>query len=205
MKMYLPPAHSKSSRRSLLKRGIFGGALLSLGGLGVLGARGSFGVPTPPQSLLVLSPREYAVIVALAERFIPARQGFHTPAQLGTAVACDRVISLLDPTAQVELKQLLMLFENAVTNLVFGGRPTPFTAMTAPEQERVLHDWAHSMLALRRSGYNALRSLVMATHYGNPKTWASAGYAGPPAGHFDPNASVWRGGDTPRSDSEKLP
>lgn len=197
MKMYLPPPGKKGSRRSFLKRGLFGGLALALGGGGWLAFRRSAEV-RPPEGLEVLDAREYAVIAALMHRFVPHRQGFPTPEDLGTAKAVDHILSMVDDSARLEMKQLLMLFENALPNFLFGARTKPFTQLSVDEQDTVLQEWATSRLTLRRSGFLALRSLIMAAYYGNPATWSAVKYPGPPPGIFEPSAPVWKGNGVPR-------
>ncbi len=51
MKMYLPPRGAKQSRRGFLKKGLFGGALLALGGGGYLATRSSAQLPLPAEGL----------------------------------------------------------------------------------------------------------------------------------------------------------
>ncbi len=198
MKMYLPPRGSKPSRRGFLQKGLIGGAILALGGGSFLATRPTVEVPLPPEGLLVLNARELAVIHALAARFIPQRGGFPSVDEIRVAYNCDRILSQVDETAVHELKQLLMLFENALPNFLFGRRTKPFTAMTGEEQETVLGEWMNSTLTLRRTGFLALRGLIVAAYYGSSKTWDAVRYPGPPAGIYDPNAVVWKGGDTPR-------
>lgn len=198
MKMYLPPRGQKQSRRGFLKKGLFGGALLALGGGGFLATRPSVELPLPTEGLLVLSASEYAVINALSARFIPVRSGFPTVEEIRVAFNCDRILTQVDDTAVREVKQLLMLFENALANFLFGRRTKPFTALSVPEQETVLAEWKNSKVTIRRTGFLALRSMIVAAYYGSSKTWEAVGYPGPPAGLHDPNAVVWKGGDVPR-------
>jgi Gluconate 2-dehydrogenase subunit 3 len=193
--IYIPPRGE--SRRGLLSKGLFGGALLLLGGGGALFARGGKSVALPPEGLLVLDARQYATIAAIADRLLPAAPDFPSAEALRIAFKFDRVISTHEPSAQGELKQLLGLFENALPNFLFGQRLTPFSMMDAAAQDAVLHEWQTSSLALRRTGYNALRGLLLATYYGSKETWASVGYPGPPPVN-DPNAPVWKGGGAPR-------
>jgi hypothetical protein len=197
MKMYLPPKGAPDSRRGFLKKGLFGGLLLALGGGGWLATRRSAQV-SMPSGLRVLNAAEYAVMWAIVQRFVPVREGFPTADSLNTAVACDGVMALMEEVTQGELKQLLMLFENALPNFLFGGRADPFTQLMPAEQEQVLSEWRDSRLTIRRTGYLALRGIVMAAYYGNKATWAAGGYAGPLPGIHDPNAPVWKGGAEPR-------
>jgi hypothetical protein len=105
----------------------------------------------------------------------------------------DTILSMEDETARVEVKRLLLLFENALPNFLFGARTQPFTQLAVEEQERVLLEWRGSRVTLRRTGYLALRTLVNAAYYGNSAVWPALKYPGPPLGMFDPNAPVWKG------------
>ena len=73
----------------------------------------------------------------------------------------------------MELRQLLELFENALASFLFGGRTRPFTAPRRPtSRTQVLHEWLTAALALRRTGYAALRTLVIAGYYAVPERLA---------------------------------
>lgn len=188
----------KPSRRGVLKKGLLGGALLALGGGGFLAFRRSAEEEAPKEGLTVLSPREYAVFAALARRLVPARAGWPTTDELRVALLADRILAAADVTAQQELKGLLGLFENALSGFLFGRRTRPFTQLEASEQDAVLDEWRNSGLTLRRSGYLALRMVVLAAYYASPRTWAAVGYDGPPKGVHDPAAPVWKGRGEPR-------
>src|SRR5262250_1892054 len=54
------------SRRSLVKRGLLGGALLAAGGAGFLALRGGNTVALPADGLLVFTPAQFAVLDAIA-------------------------------------------------------------------------------------------------------------------------------------------
>ncbi len=192
MKMYLPPPRARKSRRSFLKKGLFGGLLLTLGGSSWLFTRRS-APALVPEGIQVLNAAEYAVMWSVVQCFAPAREGFPSPDSLQAASACDGILAQLEPVTQLEVKRLLMLFENALPNFIFGGRTQPFSQMAPSEQHTVLSEWRHSRLAIRRTGYLALRGLAMASYYGNPLTWASLGYPGPPSALCDPSAPVWKG------------
>jgi hypothetical protein len=189
------------TRRSLLKRGLFGTALLAVGGGTGLALRKSRLIDAPPEGLMVLGEREYSVLDAISRRLITPQPGFPGVDELRVAFTCDRVLALTDETSQVEFRQLLELFESALAGFLFGARLTPFTQLGPDEQDRVLREWMTSALAVRRTGYLAIRSLVLSAYYGNPKTWAAVGYSGPPKAFNDPNAPVWKGGGAPRPPS----
>lgn len=196
MKMYLPPK-GEPPRRGFLKKGLFGGLLLALGGGGWLFTRKGNPVPVP-EGIQNLSPSEYAVMWALVQRFVPTREGFPSADSMQTGLACDRVIGLMEEVTRGEIKQLLMLFENALPNFLFGGRTVPFTQLDPSEQDRVIEEWRDSSLTLRRTGFSALRGIVMAAYYAQKAVWPALGYPGPLPGIHDPNAPVWKGGDEAR-------
>jgi hypothetical protein len=181
------------TRRSFLKKGLVGGALLTLGGALGLFFRRSKHVPLPPGGLLVLQQREYWALDAIARRIIAPVPGYPTVDEVGVAERCDRILSRVDVTAQMELRQLLQLFENALPNFLLGGRPTPFSQLEPLEQDAVLNEWRTSSITLRRTGWVAIRSLVCAAYYVSPKAWPAMGYPGPPIAFHDANAPVWKG------------
>jgi hypothetical protein len=186
------------TRRSFIKRGLVGSALLALGGGSGLLLRSSKLVDPPAEGLKVLGKKEYAVLDAVSRRILPARPGFPTVDETRIAFTCDRVLAMTDETSQVEMRQLLELFENALAGFIFGGRITPFTKLDGEAQDKVLHEWATSSIAIRRTGFLAIRALVTSAYYGNPLTWSAVGYGGPPKAFHDANAPVWKGGGEPR-------
>lgn len=198
MKMYLPPPGAKPARRSVLKRGLIGGALLALGGGGFLFTRKSVEVDPPADGLQSLTAREFAIVSALSYRVIPHREGFPAVDAVQVARGCDRILTLVDETALTETKQLLMLLENALPNFLFGRRARTFSTMSTDDQDAVLTEWQTSRITLRRTGYTALRGLVMAAYFSSPTTWPAIGYPGPLPGIHDPNAPVWKGGGVER-------
>jgi hypothetical protein len=197
-RMYLPPPGP--SRRSFLKRGLFGGALLALGGGAYLAFQPSRRASLPPEGLLVLDADEYAVVAALADRLVPPRAHFPTPDLLRVPFQVDRILVRVDDGAQKELKQLLKLFESGLAGLLFDGRWRPFTQLSEAEQDNVMRAWQGSRLKLRRTGFQALRTLVLAAYYGNPGAWPAVGYPGPPEGFSQPGLPLWKGhGPRPES------
>jgi hypothetical protein len=99
---------------------------------------------------------------------------------VNVAEKADAFLAPLDEASAKDLKQLLMLFDNALFSVVMGGPPRPFTQMSPEEQDRHLRSWATSRLAIRRTGFQALKRLAAAIYFGSPETYASVGYPGPP-------------------------
>jgi len=187
-----------TTRRSVLKKGLLGGALLALGGAGLLATRGTRRVPLPKEPLTVLSADEFAVVHAIAERVLAPRPGAPTVDQLNVGYTVDVILSRAGEDVRKELKQLLGLFENGLAGFLFGGRTKPFTQLAPEAQDDVLREWRDSRLELRRTGYQALRTLVGAAYYSSKDSYAAVGYPGPPEGFHQPDAPEWRGGGQPR-------
>lgn len=163
-------------RRTFLKRGLLGGALLAAGGatgLAVWPARKSH-EPTSP--LKVLDSTEFAVLAAISARVV-------TPANADPALiahSIDHSLSRAAPEVASDLKKVLRLFENGLVGLLLDGRATPFTRLSGPEQDRALFAWRDSALVLRRGAYHAIRKLCLSSWYRRPESWPAIGYAGSP-------------------------
>jgi hypothetical protein len=194
------PTSIPFGRRGFLKKGIFGGLILAVCGGGFLALRRSRLVPLPRQRLAVLDPAEYAVLMAIAARLIPGGEGFPSVEEVGVGLNADGILARTDPAAAREVKQLLKLFENALAGFVFGGRMGPFTHLAGADQDEVLRGWQSSRLAIRRTGFAALRTLAIASYFGSPLSWPAVHYSGPPPGFHQPEAPVWRGGGAKRPD-----
>jgi hypothetical protein len=163
------------NRRTFLRRGLLGGTILALGGVG-LSAWPSLLERRPRQPLKVLDEKRFAVLAAVASRTVRAPGAD----PIAIAHAVDDTLSRAVPEVQNDFRQLLALFENALAGLVFDGRPKPFTRLSPEAQDAVLTNWRDSRLTVRRAGYQALRKLTSAAHHAQPSTWASVGYPGPP-------------------------
>jgi hypothetical protein len=172
-----------ASRRGLLKKGLLGGALLLVGGALPIGLRGSRLGPAPKAPLALLSPEEHAVFAAVAARVVPgdgAPPAWPSAETLDCAGKADALLARVHPAMGKEFKQLLRLFENGLTGLLSTGRPTPFTRLSAAEQDARLEAWRRSRIALFRTGYQAMARLAHATYYSSPEVYPLLGYPGPP-------------------------
>jgi hypothetical protein len=169
-------AEGAVGRRSLLKKGLLGGLLLLLGGgtgLAYFPSRDGF---TAPQQLLSLTQARFQVLAAVAARVVPS--GADAAA---VALEVDRILSYAVTETRQDIEKLLGLFENALPGLLLDGRAMPFTRLSEAGQDDVLESWRTSRLALRRSGYQALRKLCMVAYWTQPASWAAVGYD-PPSG-----------------------
>jgi hypothetical protein len=153
--------------------------LLALGGVG-LALRPGADIALPGMVLQVLTPRQYIILAAVADRLCPGGPGRPSASDVGVASKVDALMALLHEGDAAELCQGLMLIENALVGLLLDGRPTPFTLLGPTEQDAVLHTFRTSRIPIRRTIYKALRGLVAASYWGDPLLYASSGYPGPP-------------------------
>lgn len=166
------------TRRSVLGFGLGGMALLGVGGLGLALTPG--GPQRPTQPLKWMTEREYAFLAAAAEAIAPGAGSMPSPNQVDVASRVDALLARCHPGLSGELRQLFALFENGLGNFAFGLRPRAFSAMSLEERTAVLSEWESSSLSLRRTGFKALKGLVVSCYFSHPSTWAGVGYPGPP-------------------------
>jgi hypothetical protein len=166
-----------------LKTGLIGVALVSLGSAALL--------LQPPRSERVPGQRsifdakEAAILAALARRLCPAAgPGSPGADAIGVVALFERAIGAAEAEAIKGLKVGLTIFDSAFTGALFGERVRPFSQLDAEAQDAVIHNWQTSKVAFRRMLMRGLASLTMAVYWGDPRTWPSSGYAGPP----DPRA-----------------
>ncbi len=165
-----------ASRRSFLKKGLFGGLVLALGG-GGLAFYPSAHLASPTAPLLVLSPASFQVLVAVAGRMVVAKGS--DPVVIAHAV--DQALTRVTPEAQADMNKLLGLLENALPGLLLDLRGQPFTRLSPEARDRVLTTWSTSRFELRRTGYQALRKLCLASYYADESSFAGIDYH-PPTG-----------------------
>jgi hypothetical protein len=164
------------NRRTFIRRGLFGGLLLAVGGSIGLYAWPSDERVRARKPLRALAPRQFAVLAAVAARTVVA-PGAHA---VTIAERVDAQMALEPVEVRADFGKLLLLFENGLAGLVLDGRARPFTRLPPAAQDDALADWRDSRLAVRRSGYAVLRKLTEAAHYAAPEAWADTGYPGPP-------------------------
>jgi hypothetical protein len=135
---------------------------------------------TPGRGLKLLNAAEYSIFAAVAARLCPVGPDWPSAEALDCAGKVDALVAHLHPRAGREFRQLLHVFENAMTGLLTIGRPRTFTRSTLEEQDARLQAWRRSRVALFRSGYQAMKRLAHATYYSSPAVYARLGYPGPP-------------------------
>lgn len=170
----------REGRRSFLKYGLAGAALLAVGGGTWLGTRRTRPSPGLAGPFTVLSPEEATVFLELSERLLPPRPGFPAPADVDLPRRIDALVGLMPPEGQKEVRQLVGLFENALVGLLLDGQWKTFTDSSDLQKDARIRSWQQSRLDLRRTGYRALKKIVYGSYYGARETWAAIGYPGPP-------------------------
>lgn len=163
-------------RRTFLKRGLAGGALLAVGGGVVLGTSSSKQVHAPREETFVLDATRFNVLAAIAARFVTVPEA--DPVTIAHTI--DRALARAVPEAQKDIRDVLGLFESALVGFLLDLRARPFTQLAPAEQDAALGAWRDSRLLLRRGAYKALKNLCVTSHYRTEAGWAATGYAGPP-------------------------
>ncbi len=166
------------SRRTVLRYGLGGALVLAAAGTGIALQGTRLRKPTGP--LQVLDVRTYSILAAVADRIVPARDGFPAATELRVPEKIDALLAQSDPALGHEVRQVLLLVENALAGLVFDARPRPFTRLPPEAQDDVLQAWRTSAVKLRRTAYVALQGLCAASYYADPAIYARVGYPGPP-------------------------
>ncbi|MEN0068398.1 MAG: gluconate 2-dehydrogenase subunit 3 family protein [Myxococcota bacterium] len=167
------------TRRTLLRTGLVGGAILVVGGVG-LELQSTAPIPVP-DGLLAFTPRAFRIFSAVADTICPGN-GTTLPkaSELGVPQEADTYVATLHPTDQKQLIQALYLLESPIAGLVLQGRTRPFTRLDLPARTRALERWQRHSLEVFRTAFMALRNLTVTTYHVYPQVHAAIGYPGPP-------------------------
>jgi hypothetical protein len=163
-------------RRTLFKRTLLGGALVTLGGSTVLALRRGIDVDETPEDLLALDAATFAVLVALAEVSLPCTRA----SAIEVAKRVDVALSYGPPRAQKDLKEGLLVIENALLGVFIRRQMTPFSALDTEGRATALAALRDSPSSTLRGAYHALRRLCAAAHYAGLQEAKETGYPGPP-------------------------
>jgi hypothetical protein len=161
-------------RRTFIKRGAIGGAVLFLGAGGLV-AFPSGELAQPTRALSVLTPRAFGVLAAIAKRVVTVEGA--DPVALAHGV--DDALRYVNTQTQGDIGALLMLFESAFAGALFDARFVPFTRLSPEKQDAVLDAWRRSSVDVRRTGYLALKQMIIAQHYMNLESCSTFGYPPP--------------------------
>jgi choline dehydrogenase-like flavoprotein len=126
----------------------------------------------------MLTPRQLATLIALCRRMVPL-PGEPDPAAVRLARAVEVRLGTLDPNQAKDAAGLLWMMGTPAAGLLNAWRPRPFADLSAERQDAWLRGWETSRLPLFRTAFQALRRLILSTHYADPSTHAAIGYRGP--------------------------
>lgn len=166
-------------RRRFVQGGLVGAVLLAGAG-GWLALRRPRVVAVVGGPWAVLTPEEAAILLAIARRIVPSGAPFPTPEAVRVTERADAFLGMSHPGVRRDVRRLLALFDSPVLGLALDGSPFRFRTASPARQDARLSAWAECRLAVRRTGYRALKRLVCSAYYSSPETWASVGYPGPP-------------------------
>lgn len=163
-------------RRRFLVVGVAGAAALSAAGLWSWLSRSADPLVAETGAAEILASvvpvmLDGALPVAAPERGIAVRE---------TVANVLRAIDGLLPASRAELAQLFALLALPVGRRALAGIDVPWREAGAADVEGFLAAWQSSGWALKRSAYDALHQLIHAAWYGNPRSWSTIGYPGPP-------------------------
>jgi choline dehydrogenase-like flavoprotein len=156
-------------------------------------------VPSP------LSERQRAVLAAICDTLVPSLHrdddpgGYFATGALaaGTPARVEEMIAqLASPHDRARLALLLAALDSRITTLTAGLGMSSFRALPRDRREAALRAWAHSALAPKRAGFQALKRMVQVAYFcwpvnGRPHpVWRATGYPGPLAPPAEPVAPL---------------
>lgn len=170
------PALPCFSRRGFLKASAATTATL----IGAATVAGCLAGKTPPDAVgeekpEVLTPRELAILAAVADRVIAPSEGTPSARETRTARRIDRELTFSDGLLTADVRAALSVIEYAPLLDLRLGR---FSSLPPADQDAYLHACATSGWKLRRNAYNGLRFLCLFFYYSDERTWRSIGYGG---------------------------
>ena len=167
------------NRRSFLKVGLLGSAVLGTAGAWVIWRDAKDADDRSPARDRV------AMIIGAIAPVVLAGALPADPAQRADGIArvvtdVKAVIAAFPRAVQREIADLFRLLDIRIARRVLTGVPSEWTSAEPIEIAAFLERWRTSRIGLLQAGYFALHDLVLGTWYAEPATWEAIGYAGPP-------------------------
>src|SRR5688500_16302167 len=139
------------SRRGFLRTGLIGAGVIGLAGIG-LSLQGTKLIAVPKDGLRVLTPEQYAIFSAVAQRCCPvaAREPGKpevpgaSPEGIDVALLADRLLDFADDDIKAGMGLALGVIESGVAGALFFERTAPFTQLSIDDQDRVLNAFCTS-------------------------------------------------------------
>jgi hypothetical protein len=163
-------------RRSLLKMGLAGAAVLTVAGGGLALMRpGLRGGRLTPEGRTIFA----AVAGAVLDGVLPVEPLRRQAAIEAHVLRLGDVIGALPAHARSELSRLLAVLHSTPGRLALSGMAPSWAEADAAELRRGLQTMRLSRLEVRQQAYHALRNLTNAAYFSDPSTWVVLGYPGP--------------------------
>lgn len=171
-----------NQRRSFLKLGLIGTAVLAGGGF--VAARLTDGSPAPLfANGVILQPASqqmlYRVFEAVLDGMLPPPGPQRTALLVKSVAGLDGGIQMMPPHLQAEVKDLLGLLTFAPARFALTGRWSGWASASVADTQAFLMSLRNSSVELKRLVYMTLHDLATSSYYSNPETWPSIGYPGP--------------------------
>ena len=164
------------SRRRFLKASLVaGGAILGVGGGGLLALRGR--APSV-DGLRVLDDHEYQTLQSLVQVMLPATDEIPIDvASMDLPRAFDAFLTGEPEHNVKDLRKALVLVEFGP--LVFDKKITTFSRLPVDERTEHWNSWATSDRLLQRQVSIAMRKFFNLVYFDHEKVWPYIGYPGP--------------------------
>jgi hypothetical protein len=164
------------SRRRFLKASLVAaGAILGVGGAGLLALRGR---APRVDGLRVLDPHEYRTLQSLVEVMLPKTDAIPiNAASMDLPRAFDDFLADEPEHNVKDLRQALVLIEFGP--LAFDKKPTTFSRLGVAERTAHWNEWARSDKVLRRQVSIAMRKFFNLVYFDQEQVWPHIGYPGP--------------------------
>lgn len=168
-------------RRTWLKVGVIGGALLALGG-------GGLALLRPGWADGRLTPAGRDLFGAIARVVLEGMLPDPITAPQAYAAALEAHLGRLEATitgfpkvVQAEIAELAALLLHPAGRYLLTGLGSDWTTAEMPALRAALQGLRESRLELRQQAYHALRDLTNGAYFADATAWSAIGYPGPRA------------------------
>lgn len=174
----LPPV----TRRDWIRTGLAGALLLAAAGCTRSTAPAGGDFDDSAYRYRILTPNDRKTVAAIAGALLAGAlpSGARTPPLIQVVRGVDVALAGLQPNPLADFRRLLGLLEFPPTRALAAGVWSDWDRAGVGEVDRFLERWRFSGIALFRTGYQALHTVIAAAWYGNPASWQRIGYPGPP-------------------------
>jgi len=179
-----PPSDFGSGRRTFLKAGMAGTALLLLGRW-LPPARAADSNGAKESTFAYLTAADAAMLVRIVpimlDGALPKEPGQFNAAVGDILRGIDVTIGHQALSVRGEVRDLFGVLTKTITRSLIAGIWTSWDKATDQDIRDFLASWRDSRFDTLRTGYIGLNNLIVGSWYGNPKSWVRIGYDGPPA------------------------